>query len=34
MKENVKQVYDRVVAAEEAAKRKWLAKIKQPIVMR
>jgi hypothetical protein len=34
MKENVKQVYDRVVAAAEAAKRKWLAKIKQPVVMR
>jgi hypothetical protein len=34
MKANVNQVYDRAVAVAEAAKRKWLAKIKQPIVMR
>jgi hypothetical protein len=34
MKSNVNQVYEKVVAAAEAAKRKWLAKIKQPIVMR
>jgi hypothetical protein len=33
MKANVNQVYDMVVAAAEAAKRQWLAKINQPIVM-
>jgi hypothetical protein len=30
---NVNQVYEKVVAAAEAAKRQWLARRNQPIVM-